>query len=87
MHNLGKLGNKKLDADNILTFYKVPYAVYGSKSFLVLIRQALQDSIEELNNGNGVFRQSNALHLLNVYKANFESLLACRMNIKDIFEE
>ena len=43
------LCDKKLLAEEMLPYFKAPYAIYGSKSYMILIRQALEEHYTSLN--------------------------------------
>ena len=45
------LGDKKLLAEEMLPYFKAPFAIYGSKSYLIQIRIALEDHFAKLNDG------------------------------------
>ena len=82
------LGDKKLLAEEMLPYFKSPYAIYGSKSFLVLIRQALEEHYAKLSDGRiTTLKQSNVLNLIYIYQANIECLTACRTEMKHILPE
>ena len=82
------LGDKKLLGDEMLPYFKAPYAIYGSKSYLILIRQALEDHFTKLNDGKiSTFKQSNVLNLIHIYQANIDCLMACRLEMKHILPE
>ena len=45
------LGDKKLLAEEMLPYFKSPFAVYGSKSYFIQIRLTLADHFDKLNDG------------------------------------
>ena len=85
---IDKLGNKKVVEENMLPFFKVPYAVYPTKSFFNQVRLALVDMIAEINDGGqaSTLKQSNLLSLLHIYYANVRTLEVCHVDLKEFFE-
>ena len=71
-----------------MEYYKVPFAVNCNKSFLILIRQSLEDHLQKLKQGKiTALKQSNVLNLIHIYQANLDSCIACRISLKDLLPE
>ena len=85
---IDKLGKNKVADENMLPFFKVPYAVFPTKSFFNYARQALIDMIAEVNDGGPIstLKQSNLLSLLHIYYANVRTLEVCHVDLKDFYE-
>ena len=82
------LGDKKLLGEEMLPYFKAPFAIYGSKSYFILIREVLEEQLTKLDDGKiTTDKQSNVLNLLRIYQANVECLVACRIEMKDILPE
>lgn len=50
-YKLNKKGTKKLENDEILEFFKVPFAVALREDFFITLRNLLQESIVAVNSG------------------------------------
>ena len=84
------LGSKQLVAEDMLPFFKRSYSVYCSRSYLILLRECLEQALEKISNDQdqvSLFNQANALNLLYLYLANLQSLIACSIQFKIIFSE
>ena len=87
-YKVNNLGDKKLLAEEMLPYFKTPYAIQCSKSYLVLVRQALEEHFTKLNEGRiTTMKQSNVLNLIYIYQANIDCLTACRIEMKQILPE
>lgn len=87
LFKLKQLGEKKLVAEEMLPFYKRPFSVNLSKDYIVLIRETLCTCLAKLQQGKlSVVDQRNTLNLLFLYQANIDSLIACRIELKHIFD-
>ena len=83
-----QLKDKRLEGEEMLPYIKAANAVYCSKSYLVALRQCLEEQIDSLNKDElTTQKQSNVLNLLHIYLTNINSLICCRINLKDIFDE
>ena len=82
------LGDKKLLAEEMLPYFKAPYAIYGAKSYLIQLRLALEDHYAKLGSGKiTTLKQSNVLNLIHIYQANIDCLTACRTEMKHVLPE
>ena len=55
---------------------------------MTLLREALEDHIDKLNEGKITLqKQSNVLNLLHIYQANINGMTACRIEMKEILPE
>lgn len=82
------LKEKRLEGDEMLPFIKHPFSNYFSRTYLVALRESIEEQVQKLIQGPMDFiKQSNVLNILHIYSANINSLLACRINLKEIFEE
>lgn len=72
----------------MLGYYKTPFAVNCSKSFMVVLRQALEDHLSKLKQGSrSTLKQANALNLIKLFQANLDCMKACRIDLKEILPD
>ena len=45
------MGETKLVGEEMLGYYKAPFAVYCNKSYFILLRQALEEHMPKLKQG------------------------------------
>lgn len=45
------LGDKKLLGEEMLPYFKAPFAIYGSKSYFTLMREVLEEQLSKLDDG------------------------------------
>ena len=87
-YKVNKLDDKNLIGEEMLEYYKAPYAVYCNKSYFILIRQALEDHMVKLKQGSiTTVKQSNVLNLIKIYQANIDCARVCRINLREILPE
>ena len=87
-HKVNELGETKLIGEEMLKFYKSPFAVNCNKNYFIALRQALEEHLAKLKAGNlSKIKQANALNLINIYQANIDSLTACRIELKEILPQ
>ena len=80
------LGEEELEGEEVLAYYKAPFAVSCRLSYMVSLREALEEHIGKLNDGQvTTMKQSNVLNLLRVYTANLQAMFACRIDLIKLF--
>ena len=86
-HKVKSLGDKKLLNDEMLPFFKRPFAVSCCKSNFILIRENLVEKINALNGRITTIKQLNVLNLLRIYQANIDCMTAIRADLNKILPE
>ena len=82
------LGEKKLLNEEMLPYFKFPYAVQCTKSNMILVRQTLEKHLDQLSEGKvTTLKQSNAYNLIQIYQANIDCVTAIRIELKHFLPE
>lgn len=87
-HKVKQLGDKSLLNEEMLPFFKRPFAISCCRSYLILIRENLVESIAKLEDGKITnLKQFAVLNLLRIYQANIDCMATIRANLKRILPE
>lgn len=82
------LGEKKLLNEEMLPYFKFPYAVQCTKSNMILVRETLEKHLDQLSEGKvTTLKQSNAYNLIQIYQANIDCVTAIRIELKHFLPE
>lgn len=83
------MGYKKLKNEELLEYFKVPFAVSLREDFLITLRVFLQESIESVlsSQQHSLVDLMELLNLLKIYSVNVHCLVKCRVDQRVLLSE